>query len=187
MGRIMAGLTMVSETSGSSSSSLVRRRQRPSQPSVRCTTQRRGTTTKPTVPARRRMTTRVSPSRKQASRAASRSKDAVGEHDLEPRVEPLQAPQEVAGAVRVLDVRRVDHHAQQEAGGVDRDVALPALDLPGGIVAARPPLSVVFMLWVSMMAALGLGSLPSRSRSITTRWWRIASQTPALAKARMDP
>jgi hypothetical protein len=79
----------------------------------------------------------------------------------------------------------VDDHAQQEAGGVDRDVALPALDLLGGIVAARPPLSVVFTLWVSMMAALGLGSLPSRSRSITTRWWRIASQTPALAKARM--
>jgi hypothetical protein len=73
MSRIMASLTMVSETSGSSSYSLASRRQRPSQPSVRSATQRRGTATKPSVPARRRMTTRVSPSRKQASRAASRS------------------------------------------------------------------------------------------------------------------
>jgi hypothetical protein len=45
--------------------------------------------------------------------------------------------------------------------------------------------SVVFTLCVSMMVALGLGSRPSRSRSITTRWWRIASHTPASAKARM--
>jgi MFS family permease len=73
MRRIMASLTMVSETSGSSSYSLASRRQRPSQPSVRSATQRRGRRTKPLVPARRLITTRVSPSRKQASRAASRS------------------------------------------------------------------------------------------------------------------
>src|SRR4051794_31861531 len=44
--------------------------------------------------------------------------------------------------------------------------------------------SLVFTLWAPTMAALGLGSLPSRSRSITTRWWRIASHTPAVANAR---
>src|SRR4051794_15830529 len=52
MRRIMASLTMVSETSGSSSYSLASRRQRPSQPSVRSATQRRGRRTKPVVPAR---------------------------------------------------------------------------------------------------------------------------------------
>ena len=176
----MASLTMVSETSGSSSYSLASRRQRPNQPSVRSATQRRGTRTKPSVPARRLMTTRVRPSRKQASRAASRSpgsgcagpragSDAVGEHRLQPRVEPLQPPQQVADPVRVLDVGRVDDHAEQQAAGVDRDVALPALDLLGGIVAAGPPFSVVFTLRVSTMTALGLGSRPSRSRSSITR------------------
>ena len=73
MSRIMASLTMVSETSGSSSYSLASRRQRPSQPSVRSATQRRGRRTNPVVPARRRTIIRVSPSRKQASMAASRS------------------------------------------------------------------------------------------------------------------
>jgi hypothetical protein len=60
------------------------------------------------------------------------------------------------------------------------------LDLPSR--AATHPheiFSVVFTLWVSMIAALGLGSLPSRSRSITTRWWRMLSHTPASANARM--
>ena len=47
--------------------------------------------------------------------------------------------------------------------------------------------SVVLTLWVSMITALGLGSRPSRSRSIITRWWRMLSHTPASAKARMYP
>ena len=131
------------------------------------------------------MTTRVSPSRKQAEQGREPVVDAVGERDPEPGVEPLQAPQQVADPVRVLDVRRVDDHAQEQARGVDPDVPLPALDLLGGVVAARPPFSVVLTLCVSTMAALGLGSLPSRSRSITTRWWRMASHTPASAKPRM--
>jgi hypothetical protein len=79
----------------------------------------------------------------------------------------------------------VDDDAEQQAAGVDRDMPLPAPDLPGGIVAARRPFSAVLTLCVSTTAALGLGSLPSRSRRITTRWWRMLSHTPALANARM--
>ena len=63
----------------------------------------------------------------------------------------------------------MDDNAEQQAGGVDRDMALAALDLLRRVPAARPPFSVVFTLWVSITAALGLGSRPSRSRSITTR------------------
>jgi site-specific DNA recombinase len=93
----------------------------------------------------------------------------LGEHDLEPAVEPLQPPEEVANAVRVLDIGGVDGDAEQQTRGVDRDVPLAALDLLGGGGAARPPFSGVLTLCVSTIAALGLGSLPSRSRSITTR------------------
>src|SRR3954447_9873520 len=111
--------------------------------------------------------------------------DAVGEHDPEPRVEPLQVPQQVPDTVGILDVGGVDDHAEQQAAGVDRDVPLPTPYLLGRVVAARPPFSVVLTLCVSTIAALGLGSLPSRSRSITTRWWRMPSHTPASANVRM--
>ena len=36
---------------------------------------------------------------------------------------------------------------------------LAPVHLLGGVVAARPPFSVVLTLWVSMTAALGLASL----------------------------
>ena len=94
---------------------------------------------------------------------------AISEHDLEPRVEPLQPTQQVARTIGVLDVGGMNDDAEQQAGGVDRDMPLAALDLLRRIPAARPPLSVVFTLWVSITAALGLGSRPSRSRNITTR------------------
>src|ERR1051325_8639845 len=79
----------------------------------------------------------------------------------------------------------MDNDAEQQAGGVDRDVPLAALDLLRRIPAARPPFSVVFTLWVSITAALGLGSRPSRSSSLAARGCRTAAHTPALANARM--
>src|SRR4051794_11639944 len=111
--------------------------------------------------------------------------DPVGEHRPQPRVEPLQALEEIADPVRVLHVGGVDDHAEQQARGVDPDVPLPALDLPGRVVAGGAPFWGVLTLWGSAMTALGLGSRPSRSRSITTRWWRMLSPPPASANARM--
>ena len=95
--------------------------------------------------------------------------DAVGAHGLQPAVQRLDLAQQVRCAVGILDVGGVDDDAQQEAGGVNRDVALAPFDLFGRLIAARPPFSVVFTLWVSMMATVGLGSRPSCSRSMVTR------------------
>ena len=76
----------------------------------------------------------------------------------------LDLLQQIPGAVGVLDIGGMDKDTEQEAGGIDPDMALAALDLLGGIVAARPPFfSVVLTLWVSMMTAVGLASRPSRS------------------------
>src|ERR671911_1211161 len=50
-----------------------------------------------------------------------------------------------------------------------------------------PPLSVVFTLWVPTTAAVGLGSRPAPSRSMTTRWWRMLSHTPSRRNARDPP
>jgi hypothetical protein len=77
--------------------------------------------------------------------------------------------QQIPGAVGVLNISGVDEDTKQKAGGIDPDMAFAALDLLGGIVAARPPFSVVLTLWVSMMTAVGLASRPSVSRSVMTR------------------
>ena len=53
------------------------------------------------------------------------------------------------------------------------DVAFAPRYLLAGVVAPRPPFSVVFTDWLSMMAALGVASRPSLSRT----WLRSASST----------
>ena len=96
--------------------------------------------------------------------------DAVGEDGPQPAIQPLDPRQQrSASAVGILDVDSVDVNTEHEARSVDGDVTLAALDLLGRVEAARSPFSVVFTLWVSKMAAVGVGSLPSCSRSITTR------------------
>jgi hypothetical protein len=40
----------------------------------------------------------------------------------------------------------MDNNAEQQAGGIDRDMPLAAFDLLRRIPAARPPFSVVFTL-----------------------------------------
>jgi len=47
-----------------------------------------------------------------------------------------QPPQQCAGGVTVLDAGGGDQHDQQQLQGVHRDVALAAVDLLGGVVAA---------------------------------------------------
>ena len=110
--------------------------------------------------------------------------NAVGEDGAQPAVEPLDPRQQRSSAVGILNVGGVDEDAEQEARGVDGDMAFAALDLLGRVEAARTPFSVVLTVWVWRMAAEGVGSRPSCSRSITTRWWRRVSHTPASRKAR---
>ena len=81
----------------------------------------------------------------------------------------LDLLQQIPSAIGVLNIGSVNEDTEQKARGIDPDMALTALDLLGGIVAARPPFSVVLTLWVSMMTAVGLASRPSVSRSVVTR------------------
>ena len=53
---------------------------------------------------------------------------------------------------------------------VDEGVTLATIDFLSRIVA--------FTLWLSMIAAEGLASRPTRSRSAITRAWLIFSNTP---------
>ena len=57
---------------------------------------------------------------------------------------------------------------QDQTEGVDEEMAFLAFDLLARVIArrvdARPPFSALFTLWLSITAALGEASRPSKSR-----------------------
>jgi len=73
--------------------------------------------------------------------------------------------------VSILNVCRMNRNAQQEAERVDEDMPLAAGDLLARVIALRvqrrPPFCAALALWLSMMAAVGLASRPSCSRTAT--------------------
>jgi hypothetical protein len=70
----------------------------------------------------------------------------VSEYHAQPAVERLQTLEQIPCALGTLDVGRMHDHTEQQPLRVDRNLALAPLDLLGGIIAARPPFSVVFTL-----------------------------------------
>ena len=104
---------------------------------------------------------------------------AVSPDQLQARKSSQQFTDDQLGSVPVLDVGRVDRHRQQQSHGIYDDMSLPSGDTLARIVAARPLFSVVFTLWLSMMAALGAKSRPSASRTMgrSASWTR--SQVPS--------
>jgi hypothetical protein len=107
----MARVTIASETSGRSSSSVDRRRQRPSQPSVLSTTHlaREDNEAGPGDAAHDDQRRAEQEAGEQDRQAVV---DAVGEHRPEPAVQRLDPAQHRSGAVGVLDVGGVDQDAQ---------------------------------------------------------------------------
>ena len=97
---------------------------------------------------------------------------AVGEDAHDEREQAACVPVEnQLGALAVLDVGRVDDDVQRQSECVDEDVALAALDFLRRVIARRiarrPPFSAPLTLWLSMIAVVGLASLPARSRTCT--------------------
>ena len=82
--------------------------------------------------------------------------------------------------VPVLDVSRVNHDSQQHPYGIHDDVTLTSHHLLTSVKATRPPSSVVLTDWLSMIAALGVHSLPSPRRTSGRRASLICSQMPSF-------
>ena len=76
-------------------------------------------------------------------------------------------------AIAVLYAGGVDDHAQRQASDIDQGMQLAALHLLCGVIthcilftsARGSPFSAAFSDWLSMIAAVGLASRPSASRS----------------------
>ena len=103
---------------------------------------------------------------------------AVGEQFLEKGEQIEQRRQEREAAVAVLNVGGGDDAVEEQALGIDQNMALLALDQLARIEAVRidagPPFSALLgkprfapTLWLSMMQAVGLASRSAFSRHST--------------------
>jgi hypothetical protein len=73
----------------------------------------------------------------------------------------------------------MDHNGQQQSNGVYHNMTLTSIDFLASIIAPGPPFSVVFTDWLSMMAALGVGSRPWASLTLGRSASWILSQVPS--------
>ena len=104
----------------------------------------------------------------------------VGPDYLETREASHQFGQYQPGPVPVLDVGCVNDHGQEQPSSIHYDVALASRHLLARVIAARPPFSVVFTDWLSMMAPLGVASRPSLSRTMGRSASSTRSQVPSV-------
>lgn len=94
---------------------------------------------------------------------------AVGEDRLQKGKELAGvAVEDQKGAIAVLQVGRMNGDGKDQTEGIDEEMAFLAFDLLARVIArrvdVRPPFSALFTLWLSITAALGEASRPSRSR-----------------------
>lgn len=75
-------------------------------------------------------------------------------------------PEQRYGTVEVLHVGETDQHLQRAAIGVDYGMAFAPCDPLAGIVVVRATSIAGFTLWLSIMAAEGIGLRPVRTLSI---------------------
>ena len=99
--------------------------------------------------------------------------------ELQSRKAGHECSEHLFSAISVLDPCRMDHHDQQETEDIDHDVALAPTDALAAVIAAGPPFSVVFTVWLSMIPALGSRVRPEASRRSPRNVSCIRSQTPA--------
>lgn len=94
---------------------------------------------------------------------------AIGEDASHEGIGRARGAKERAAAVTILNARRMRFEDERASVRIHQGVALAPIDLLAGVVAARTPASVVLTLWLSIIAAEGLASHPTPSRSAMTR------------------
>ena len=94
---------------------------------------------------------------------------AVGPDALQPRKQSPQFAQHEFGTIAILHIGRMHHDGQDQPQRVDDDVPLATLDLLARVVTSAPPFSVVLTLWLSMIAAEGVGLRPPFLRTFSRR------------------
>ena len=95
----------------------------------------------------------------------------VTDDALDEGEKPACLPQQRLGAVTVLHAGGMHDHREQQAEGVGQQVALAPDDLLARVVAGRiersAPFCAASVVWLSMIAVVGLASRPACSRAAT--------------------
>lgn len=93
---------------------------------------------------------------------------AIGPDASQPIETPAHALEDTTSAVTVLNIARMHHHCQDQTERVHENMAFTAFDLLAGVVTTMPPFSVL-TVWLSRIAALGVGLRPALRRTCSRR------------------
>jgi len=94
---------------------------------------------------------------------------AINPDSLQPPETFAEFLQHKSPSIAILDVGRVHHHDQDQAEGVNEQVPLTPRNLFSGVITTIPPFSAVLTLWLSRIAALGVGLCPALRRTCSRR------------------
>ena len=89
----------------------------------------------------------------------------IGPYQREPVEMVFQTFEHKFCAVAVLNTCFMDYNGHHQCECIYDQLAFPSVYFLARIISAKPPFSVVFTDWLSMMAALGLSSRPCWMRS----------------------
>jgi hypothetical protein len=108
----------------------------------------------------------------------------VDPDQLEPRKAAFEQLQEVFAACVIQKTSLMYQDVEDQTQGVDEDMPLAPFDFLAAVIPASPPFWLVFTDWLSMIAALGVGSRPIRTRVFSRKAVCIRCQVPSLRQAR---
>ena len=109
---------------------------------------------------------------------------AISPDEFKSRKAALKRSQQVFPPVMVLKTGLMHTLVQDQAVRIYQDMALAAFDLFASVIAAPPPISLVFTDWLSIIAALGVGSRPCFTRTCSRSAVWMRSQVPSLRHVR---
>jgi hypothetical protein len=89
----------------------------------------------------------------------------IGPDVLQPIEGRVCGGEQPGGHVSISQIGGVDEDTQEETRRINEEMTLAPIELLRAIIAMRPPFSVVFTVWASMMAAEGWGWRPMRVRT----------------------
>lgn len=94
---------------------------------------------------------------------------AIGPNELETRKAARQRFEQEFPAIVILDVGFMHQHVYDQPIRVDEDMPFAPLYFLPTVISAYPPFWLVFTDWLSIIAALGVGSRPCDSRTCSRK------------------